>query len=56
MVARAVPIRVLDVPRALAEKAYGSSTRSRLRDALVRTTRVVHSMDGDDAGLIPITR
>ncbi len=55
MVARAAPIRVLDVPKALRDGTYGSSTRARLQAALDRTTRVVTSLGADDDGLVPIT-
>lgn len=55
MVARAAPIRVLDVPKALRDGRYGSSTRARLQAALDRTTRVVTSLGADDDGLVPIT-
>lgn len=45
------PVRVLDVPAALAAGAYGSTTRERLETALARTTAVVESRGGVAAGL-----
>jgi hypothetical protein len=55
LVARDAPIRLLDVPAALASSSYGSSTASRLRTALTRTTRVVTSRGGTADGLLPLT-
>jgi len=54
LVAPASPIRVLDVPVALATHAYGSTTRARLEQALARTIQVVDSRGAVQAGLVPI--
>jgi hypothetical protein len=54
LVARDAPIRLLDVPAALASSSFGSSTASRLRTALARTTRVVTSRGATTAGLVPL--
>ena len=54
LVTRNRPIRVLDVPVALATHAYGTSTRARLLQALARTTRVVDSRGAVPAGLVAI--
>jgi poly-gamma-glutamate synthesis protein (capsule biosynthesis protein) len=56
LVARDAPIRLLDVPAALASSSYGSSTASRLRTALTRTTRVVTSRNAKSSGLKPLTQ
>jgi poly-gamma-glutamate synthesis protein (capsule biosynthesis protein) len=48
------PVRVIDVPRALEEGEYGTSSRARLREALRRTTRVVESRGADEDGLRPL--
>jgi poly-gamma-glutamate capsule biosynthesis protein CapA/YwtB (metallophosphatase superfamily) len=56
LMARHAPIRVLDVPKALREKDYGSSSRARLVRALHRTTAVVDSRGAADAGLTPYER
>lgn len=51
LMTKTAPLRVLDVRQALQTGRYGSSTRSRLREALARTTRVVRSLGGADQGL-----
>jgi poly-gamma-glutamate synthesis protein (capsule biosynthesis protein) len=48
------PVRVLDVPEALATDEYGTSSRARLREALRRTTRVVESREAAADGLRPL--
>ncbi|HST82738.1 MAG TPA: CapA family protein [Kineosporiaceae bacterium] len=53
LMTKAAPLRLLDVRQALRTGKYGSTTQSRLRAALARTTRVVQSMDGADHGLRP---
>jgi len=56
LVARDAPIRLLDVPAALRSASYGSSTASRLRTALTRTTRVVTSRGATADGLVALRR
>ena len=56
LVARDAPIRLLDVPAALATSSYGSSTKARLRTALNRTTTVVTSRGATKEGLQPLVR
>ncbi|MBT0773098.1 CapA family protein [Kineosporia sp. J2-2] len=51
LMTKQTPHRVLDVREALRTKDYGSTTRSRLQEALRRTTRVVESMGGRKKGL-----
>jgi poly-gamma-glutamate capsule biosynthesis protein CapA/YwtB (metallophosphatase superfamily) len=55
LVARDTPVRLLDVRAALASSSYGSSTASRLRTALTRTTRVVTSRGATKSGLVPLS-
>lgn len=45
------PVEVLDVPAAIAGGDTGTATAARLREALERTTEVVLSRGGADAGL-----
>ncbi len=54
LVARNAPIRVLDIPKALRTRHYGSSNRSRLEQALKRTTSVVDSRGATGSGLTPL--
>lgn len=51
LMTKTAPLRVLDVQRALQTGSYGSTTQSRLRAALARTTKVVQSIGGAKHGL-----
>jgi hypothetical protein len=54
LITDAFPVRVLDVPVAVASGQYGSSNAERLQQALSRTTFIVESRGGPAAGLVRI--
>jgi poly-gamma-glutamate capsule biosynthesis protein CapA/YwtB (metallophosphatase superfamily) len=52
LITDAFPVRVLDVPAALSTGQFGTSSATRLQEALDRTTTVVESRNGPAAGLV----
>jgi poly-gamma-glutamate capsule biosynthesis protein CapA/YwtB (metallophosphatase superfamily) len=55
LMTKTAPLRLLDVPGALATREYGTAGAQRLREALTRTTHVVLDLGADKQGLVPAT-